>query len=240
MKGTNKLILDIVMGAVIPIIILNNFARWTGASETLAYTVAALVPVTYVLVDTFFISRKFNVITSYVALSTIVSGILVFWQVDGVRYAWKDTAALIIAVLVFVGSMIIGKPMLKFFATQIFQADTTPKETAVQKLLTHNTVRQSLFVGTGIVAVYNLIAASANFLLNLNMVTAKFGESAFNQQIAQVNAITRIAFTIASLATFALAFWFVFRAVYKVLPHEEGKSPLESDLWVLMEKGGYM
>ena len=89
MKGSTKLILDIVMGAVIPILVLNNFARVTGSSETTAYLVAALIPVIYVLTDTFFISRKFNVITSYVALSTIISGALAFWQVDGVRFAAK-------------------------------------------------------------------------------------------------------------------------------------------------------
>jgi hypothetical protein len=236
MKGSSKLILDIVMGAVIPILVLNNFARITGSSETLAYVIAAIIPVTYVLIDTFFISRKFNVITSYVALSSIVSGILVFWFVDGVRFALKDTAALIVATLVFLGSMLIGKPMMQFFASQVFQADTAEKEGKLKALLGLPNVRQSLFISTGIVAAYNVIVAIVNFLLNLNIVTAKFGESVFNQQVAQVNGITRIAFTIASLVAFGLAFTLIYRAVFKVLPKEEGKSQFESDFWELVRQ----
>ena len=85
MKGLTKLALDIVMGAVVPILILNNLTKPLGAP--VAYVLAALVPVTYVLVDTFFISRRFNVITSYVALSAIMNGILAFWFVDGALYA---------------------------------------------------------------------------------------------------------------------------------------------------------
>ena len=234
MKGYTKLILDIVMGAVIPILILNNFARLTGSSDTLAYVFAAMVPVAYVLIDTFFISRRFNVITSYVALSTIVSGVLVFWFVDGVRFALKDTAALIVAVFVFIGSMLIGKPMMQFFAAQVFQADTPDKHSKLTTLLALPNVRKTLFLSTAIVAVYNVIAAVVNFLLNLNIVIAKFGEAAFNTQVAQVNAITRVAFTIASLVAFGIAFALIYRAVFKVLPKEEGKSQLESDFWELV------
>lgn len=234
MKGYTKLILDIVMGAVIPILILNNFARLTGSSDTLAYVFAAMVPVAYVLIDTFFISRRFNVITSYVALSTIVSGVLVFWFVDGVRFALKDTAALIVAVFVFIGSMLIGKPMMQFFAAQVFQADTPDKHSKLTTLLALPNVRKTLFLSTAIVAVYNVIAAVVNFLLNLNIVIAKFGEAAFNTQVAQVNAITRVAFTIASLVAFGIAFALIYRAVFKVLPKEKGKSQFESDFWELV------
>jgi len=81
MKGWTKLLLDITMGAVIPILILNNLTRPLGAPP--AYVIAALVPVAYVLVDTFAISRRFNAITTYVALTAIMNGALAFWFVDG-------------------------------------------------------------------------------------------------------------------------------------------------------------
>ena len=66
-----KPIIDIVIGAVIPILILNNLTKTLGAEMT--YVLAALVPVSYTLIDTFFISRRFNVITSYVALAAIMN-----------------------------------------------------------------------------------------------------------------------------------------------------------------------
>ena len=101
--------------------------------------------------------------------------------------------------------MLIGKPMMQFFASPVFQADTLEKQGKLSMLLALPAVRQSLFLGTGLIAGYNLIAAVINFFLNLNIVIAKFGETLFNQQVAQVNGITRIAFTIASLMAFGIA-----------------------------------
>ena len=112
-----KPIIDIVIGAVIPILILNNLTKTLGAEMT--YVLAALVPVSYTLIDTFFISRRFNVITSYVALAAIMNGVLAFWWVDGWRFAIKDTAAFLVTLLVFVGSLVLGKPILQFFMAQI-------------------------------------------------------------------------------------------------------------------------
>ncbi|MCS6849090.1 MAG: hypothetical protein RMN52_15400, partial [Anaerolineae bacterium] len=74
----------------------------------------------------------------------------------------------------------------------------------------------------------------ANFLLNLNIVTAPFGTETFNSQVAEVNAITRIAFTLASFVVFAVAFYLAYRALFKVLPSEEGKSQFESEFWDLV------
>lgn len=240
MKGFNKVILDLVFGAVIPILILNNFARLTGQSETLAYVFAALVPVAYVLIDTLFISRRFNVITSYVALSTIVSGILVFWYVDGIRYAIKDTTALIVSFVVFAGSILIGKPMMQFFAANIFQPDTPEKHAALNTLFADSTVRGKLVLGTAIIALYNVIAGAVNFLLNLNIVKAAFGSAEFNAQVAEVNFITRIIFTVGSMAAFAGAIFLLYRALFAKLPKEDDKSQFESDFWELVAKAGLL
>jgi hypothetical protein len=234
MKGWTKLLLDIVMGAVIPILILNNLTKPLGAP--MAYVIAALVPVGYVLVDTLFISRRFNAITTYVALTAIMSGVLAFWFVDGWRYALKDTAGLIVAALLFFGSIAIGKPMMKFFAAQVFQPDTLAKEVALKNLFARPGVKRSLVTSTAIIGLENAALGVVNFVLNLNMVTAAFGTEAFNSQVAQVNAITRILFTVVAFGVFALAFMLVYRAIFNVLPKEEGKSQFESEFWDLVRQ----
>lgn len=170
MKGWTKLLLDIVMGAVVPIIILNNLTRPLGAP--LAYVLAALVPVSYVLIDTFAISRRFNAITTYVASTAIMNGVLAFWFVDGWQYALKDTAGLIVAAGLFFGSLLLGRPMFEFFAAQVFQPDTQQKERAFRALCTKPVVRQGLIAATVIVGTANLMLGVINFLLNLNIVLA--------------------------------------------------------------------
>ncbi len=234
MKGLTKLALDIVMGAVVPIVILNNLTQPLGAP--VAYVLAALVPVTYVLVDTFFISRRFNVITSYVALSAIMNGILAFWFVDGVLYALKDTASLVVSVIVFAGSLAIGRPIIQYFLIQALGPDTSAREAKLRRLLSLTQVRRSLALATLIIAGQTALAGAVNFALNVNMVTASFGSDLFNQQVAQVNALTRVAFPIASLAAFGLGFVFIFRALYGVLPRQEDKPQQEGDLWPLIDR----
>jgi hypothetical protein len=234
MKGFTKLLLDIVMGAVIPILILNNLTKPLGAPT--AYVLAALVPVAYVLVDTFFISRRFNAITTYIALTAIMQGVLAFWFVDGWRYALKDTAGLIVAAALFIGSIIIGKPMMQYFASQVFQPDSPAKESDLHTLYAQPVVKGGLNVATGLIGLQNIALGVVNFLLNLNIVRATFGTEQFNGEVATVNGITRIVFTVASFAFFALAFYLAYRAIFKVLPSEEGKSQFESEFWDLMYK----
>lgn len=238
MKGGTKLILDIVIGAVIPALILNFLSKPLG--NITAYVLAAFVPVTYVLLDTFVISRRFNAITTYVALSSVITAILVFWFVDGVRYAIKDTLPLLVAVIVFLGSAAIGKPFMRFFAEQVFNQmltpDTPEKHAKVNRLLTQPGVTRSYALGSIVIGVQNILAGVVNFLLNINIVTAAFNTEDFNSQIAQVNAITRIIFMVAGMGAMAIALWLVYRAIFAILPKEEGKSQFESELWDLINR----
>jgi hypothetical protein len=232
MNRSTKLLLDILFGAVIPILILNFLTEPLGAPA--AYVVSALVPVAWVFIDLAFITRRFNFITSYIGLTAVVRGALAFWFVDGALFALKDTAGLLVAVLVFGGSLLIGRPFLRYFLVQALNPDTQEREAALDELLTEPPVHRALYNGTLIVLVFNIISAIANFFLNLFIVVAPFGTLEFNLQVAQVNAITRIVLLIPDMLSLGLAFWLIYRAMFKVLPSEEGKSQIESDFWDLI------
>jgi hypothetical protein len=238
MKGTKKLILDFVIGAVIPTLILNNLSKPLG--NIAAYVLAALIPVTYVVIDTLFISRKFNAITTYTALPTVAVAILVFWFVDGWRYALKDSSPSILSMILFFGSIVIGRPFMRYLGDQLFEnllsPDTDEKKAKVARLLAHPRVQRSFVTGTVVMGVQALITAIINFFLNLNIVTAKFDTELFNSQVGSVNLITRLLFTVTGMAIGAFAVWLIYRAVFSVLPKEDGKSQFESDLWELVNK----
>jgi hypothetical protein len=232
MKQSTKLILDIVMGAVIPILVLNYATEPLGAP--LAYLISALIPVAWVFIDLFLITKRFNVITSYIGLSAIVRGALAFWFVDGALFAFKDSASFLVSVLVFVISVLVGRPFMKYFVAQALGPDTAQREAALNRLLDQPDIWRTLIGGTWILALANGAGGIANYLLNLNIVVAPFGSTEFNLQVAEVNAITRIALAIPETIIFAGAIWYVYRAIYKNLPQEEGKEKLESDFWELM------
>lgn len=225
MNRTLKLILDIVMGAVIPILILNNLSDELGAVPT--YVLAALVPVAWVFIDLLFISRHFNFITSYTGAQAIVRGLLAFWFVDGWQFALKDTAGSIVASLVFGGSLLLRRPMFELFWRQSLGADTPEREALLSRLTATPGVHRSLMQGTLIILAINTLTGVVNFTLNLIIVTASFGTEIFNQQVAQVNAITRIALTIPELAGFMVAFFMLFRAVGR----EFGGTGAQSEDW---------
>lgn len=232
MSRSTKLILDIVMGAVVPILILNYLTRPLGAVN--AYILSALVPVAWVFIDLLFITRRFNFITSYVGLSAIVRGVLAFWLVDGVLFALKDSAGFMVAVLVFGGSILIAQPIMRYFLIQSLDPDTPTKQASLDKLLDERPVHRALVFGTIIILAGNALAGLVNFYLNLIIVTASVRTEEFNLQVARVNAITRIALTIPELLAFGLAFWLLYRALFAHLPREAGKDQLESDFWELV------
>lgn len=228
-----KLVLDIIMGTVIPILILDNLNEQLGTVTT--YVVAAFVPVAWIFIDLFFITKRFNFITSYVGAFAIGRGLLAFWFVDGIQFAFKDSVGSLFAAAVFGGSILIRKPIMYYFLMQGLNPDSPKQEKSLKGLLTESKVYWSLVKGTKIVLIITLLTGLANFFLNLQIVVADFGTTAFNQQVAQVNAITRIALTIPEYIGVGIAAVFIRRAMFYYLPQESGKEHSESDFWDLLQ-----
>ena len=72
MSKTLKLTLDILIGAAAPVVILKYGTASLGTLN--AYLLAALVPVVWVMLDLFVITRRFNFITTYGGLSAVMRG----------------------------------------------------------------------------------------------------------------------------------------------------------------------
>lgn len=233
MNRTVKLVLDIVMGAVIPILILNNLNEQLGTVTT--YVVAALVSVAWVFIDLFFITKRFNFITSYVGAFAIGRGLLAFWFVDGIQFAFKDSVGSIFTAVVFGGSIIIRKPIMYYFLVQGLNPNSPRQEKSLEALLKESRVYRALVKGTRIVLIITILTGVANFFLNLQIVVADFGTTTFNQQVAQVNAITRIALTIPEFIGIGIAAMSIRRAMFYYLPKEDGKEQSESDFWDLLQ-----
>ncbi|MEM7772620.1 MAG: VC0807 family protein [Cyanobacteria bacterium P01_A01_bin.37] len=233
MNSRVKLVLDIVMGTVIPILILDNLNEQLGTVTT--YVVAAFVPVAWILIDLFFITKRFNLITSYVGAFAIGRGLLAFWFVDGIQFAFKDSVGSIFAVVVFGGSILIRKPIMYYFLMQGLNPDSPRQEKLLKALLKESKVYWSLVKGTKIVLMVTLLTGLANFFLNLQIVVADFGTTEFNQQVAQVNAITRVALTIPEYLGVGIAAVFIRRAMFCYLPKQNGKDQEESDFWDLLQ-----
>lgn len=226
-----KLALDIVIGAVIPIWLLENMTEVWGSVPT--YLVAALIPVGYVLIDTFFITRRFNVITSFGAAGALLRGALAFWFVDGALFALKDSAGFVLNLLIFGGSLLIGRPVMRFFLVQALGPDSPEKTQALDDILGLPTVVKGILIASALLAAEAAITGGVNYFLNLGIVVAPFGDGLFNKQVAQVNAITRIAFTITSFAAFGVGFTLIYKALIAALP-EQGPDEKDVEMWDLI------
>ena len=233
MRQSTKLFLDILMGAVIPILILNRITDPLGAPT--AYVLAALVPVAWVLADLLLITRTFNFITSVAGLAAVVNGVLAFWFVDGLLFAFKDSISEFIFALILGGSVLVGRPVLGFIFAQAMGAETPERRASLERLLRESPVARTLAVATLLVTFESAGVAVVNFLLNLNIVVADFGTGTFNSQVARVNAITRVTFPIFSVATFFVAFWLIYRAVFRRLPAVD-TAPTGDEFWKLLSE----
>ena len=228
MNRTLKLALDILLGAVVPILVLAYLSEPLGAVP--AYLISALVPVGWVVVDLLCITKRLNFITAFLGLNALVRGLLAFWFVDGFLFALKDSAGSAVTVLVFGGSLLLGRPALRAFAEQSLDPRTPEQASALEKLFGERPVARTLVWGTASLALVHAAAGLANFLLNLSIVTAPFGTPEFNAQVATVNAVTRLALGIPEVLATGLAIWLVFRALYSLLPGVPG----EKTFWELV------
>lgn len=219
--GNKKLILDIVMGAAIPLAIL----KWGGgalqaqgwsemAGQRAAFITAGLIPALYVLWDVFFYTKRFNAITTVVAITAVTQGGTSLFKVQGVVHALQDTSGTIVNFLLFAGSLMIGRPIVQYFAVQVLEPKPGKEESLVWKMiLSPGPVRKSVYLGTLLVLTEQVVRGVANFLVNWYRVTADFGTSDFTSQKASVGAMLMFPFMITSMGALILAVGMVLRAV---------------------------
>ncbi|MEP6833520.1 MAG: VC0807 family protein [Gemmatimonas sp.] len=229
-----KLALDILIGAVAPVVILKYGTAPLGTLP--AYLAAALIPVAWVLIDLFVITRRFNFITTYGGAGAILRGALAFWYVSGAMFAFKDSASYLLAVFIFGGTLFVGKPVTRAIALQGLAPDTPERETAMERLLDEPTVVKKLRLATLAIALTNLGAGAFNYWINFYMVKAQFGTPQFNDQVANVNAITRVVLVLPDMISLFWAFSIMYKAIYALLPADEGGDPKDGDFWELVAR----
>ena len=234
MSKTVKLVLDILIGAVVPVAILKYGTAPLGTLP--AYLAAALIPVAWVLLDLFVITRRFNFITTYAGMGAILRGALAFWYVSGALFAFKDSASYLLAVFVFGGTLFFGKPVTRTIALQGLAPDTPEREASLERLLDEPTVMAKLRLATLAIAFTNLAAGSFNYWINFHMVKAQFGTPQFNDQVANVNAITRIVLVIPDMLALFWAFSIMYKAMYALLPPDATDDPKGEDFWDLVKR----
>lgn len=234
MSKSLKLTLDILIGAAAPVLILKYGTAPLGTLP--AYLAAALVPVAWVLIDLFVISRRFNFITTYGGASAIMRGALAFWYVDGALFAFKDSASYLLAFIIFGLTAVLGTPVTRSIALQGLDPDTPERTAQMQRLLSESSVMRAMKQSALLIGVTNLAAGCVNYAINLRMVTAPFNTPAFNDQVANVNAITRIVLVLPDMLALFFAFSLMYKAMYALLPADEGADPDAGEFWTLLKR----
>jgi hypothetical protein len=208
-----KIVIDLFFTLAIPITLLAsklpfttfNFSDAIGTRA--AFVAAGLIPAAYILWDTWK-TKKFNPVTALAAGSALTGGALSFLQIDGWRFALKDSYASIVVALVMAGSLILGRPFFGF-VLKIALAQTPEHEKMMDRLIVSPTVKKTLFWGTLIILLEALLNGTLNYWVNLNNVVATFGSKDFNDQVAKVNAIMRLPSIVMTFIAYGLAYYAV-------------------------------
>ena len=218
----------------LPVLILKYGTAPLGTLP--AYLAAALVPVAWVLLDLLVITRRFNFITTYGGASAIMRGALAFWYVDGALFAFKDSASYLLAFLVFGATAFVGTPVTRAIAMQGLGPDTPEREAAMDRLLDEPSVVRAMKQATMLIGLSNLLAGVANFVINYRLVVAPFNTAAFNDQVANVNAITRVALVLPDMLALFFAFQLMYKAMYALLPEDSPGDPQAGEFWTLLKR----
>jgi hypothetical protein len=211
--GHKKIILDLVFGAVIPLLILKYGTLHLHLPARPAYILAGLIPAAYVVWDVLFYTKRFNAITTLVAITAVTQGGLAFLKVDGWRYALQDSMSAVVMILVFAGTLVAGKPILNYFIVQILEPQTPEEVQLAWTLLRQKPVHRMLVYGTLVLIADHLLRGSLNYYLAVTRVTATFGTDEFNQQKAHVESLTRFLFPAMAIGSMVAAYALVSRAI---------------------------
>ena len=218
MSKAIKLVLDILIGALAPVLILKYGTARMGTLP--AYLTAAFVPVVWVLLDLFVITRRFNFISAYAGFGAIMRGALAFWYVTGALFAFKDSASYMLAVLVFGLSAFVARPVTRSIAFQGLAPASPEEERSLEHLMDEPTVVRALKQSAIVIALTNFAAGVVNYVINFKIVVASFNTPAFNDQVANVNAITRVVLVLPDMLALFWAFSLMYKAMYALLPAE--------------------
>jgi len=244
-----KIVWDLIFTLLIPITLLaskipvlntsfadflqNRFGLAERSATVTAFVLAGLIPAAYILIDTYR-TRKFNPVTALAAGSALTGGVLAFLQIDGWKFALKDSYASIVVALVMGGSLLAGRPFFGFVLKVAMLPDSIKKERALDRLLSGPNVSRALFWGTLVILLEALLNGSINFLVNLQNVVAGFGTKAFNDQVAGVNAIMRLPSIVLSLLAYGFAYYYVQWAVER--DFGDKAKLFEDGLWQALEE----
>lgn len=234
-----KIVWDLLFTLAIPVGLLSpdlfksgfSFSKAWGAVPT--YVVAALIPAFYILWDTAR-TRIINPVTILAASSALMGGILAFLQVDGWKFALKDSYAHLVIFLVMLGSLIVGKPFFGQFIRMVINPDTTERKLLFQRYVSNKQIQKVMLWGTVIILVEALLNAGVNFWVNYKIVLGTFGTEKFNAQVAQANTVMRPISLFSSFIAYGLAFY----AMSWASKNEFGEkvNPLEDHFWEGLEQ----
>jgi hypothetical protein len=218
-----KVVWDLIFTLLIPILILSPNILGSGVSvaglfgggtggNVRAYLLAALVPVAYVAWD-LLRNRTLSPVAIMGGAAALISGALAFWYVDGLAYAFKDSARPFLFAAVSLVSIFTRYPLFRIFLDAAGLAESPEHRTVTQQVTREPSVARALIPATLIFGVFDLVGGVVNTVVNYRIVVAKFGSDSFNAQVAQANAVMRVPGLVLGLLGAVLGYLIVQRAV---------------------------
>lgn len=234
-----KLVVDLVFTLAIPLLLLSDnlfktgfsFSEQWGARN--AYIVAALIPTVYILID-FYRTRVINPYTIVAASSALLNGALAFLQVDGWKFALRDSYAHIVIFIIAAISLALNRPFFGELMKMVLNPDSDAKKKLYEKFVASSAIQKAVVTGTVIIMVEALLNGTINFIMNYRNVVADFGTKDFNAQKASVDAAMRPISIVMNLISYGLAFYFV--TWNSKNEFGEKASPMEDHFWEALEQ----
>lgn len=205
-ESLEGLLVNLAFSFILPLTILNNYSSGDDLGPKQALILALAFPGGYGLMD-LLREKKLNFISALGFVSILISGGLALMQSDLIWFAVKEAAIPAMIGILVVGSNFTKKPLVKTFIYSPKILNIEVIESTLSERGSTEAFQKRLNLTTWILASSFLLSAILNFVLAFVILKSPPGTKEFNEEFANMTALSYPVIVIPSMVVTMLALW---------------------------------
>ncbi|MCS7004362.1 MAG: MFS transporter [Cytophagales bacterium] len=213
-KKQNGIWLSIVFNILVPSLILMKFSSPDRLGTLYALMLALAFPIGFGLYE-FFIQKNKDVLVLVGILSTLITGIIGLFELDGFWIAVKESIIPLIFGLILGISPHTPYFLLKKMLYNSGIINISKLEWALNQYGTQKEFNRHLRISSYLLATSFLLSSILNFALARAIVTSAPGTPEFNEEIGKMTALSYPVIVVPSLLLSLLVVYYIFYGIKK-------------------------
>jgi len=210
-----KLLVELAVCIVIPVLILRNFSAETSLGPSKALIAALLFPLCAGLFD-LYKEKKFSLVPTIGFISILLTGGIGVLKLPKEYIAIKEALVPLGFGLAVVFSILVKKPFIRslIFSNVLFDVDKITSR--VSQIGKQGELDGAMVKATWIMAGSFLLSSVLNYLLAKWIIVSETGTEAFNKEFGTMTALSYPVIALPSMVITAYAMYYVFTRIKRI------------------------